>query len=125
MAIQNTIGDAVNFFQIEVRSSTILLRINFDLQLTFIGNSLYCRLGQRVGVGLETSRCDTLFHKLVPASATIDIRPHGIEIRFRRRATTRSCWPSTMLSCAAQPSPGSLTAHPSSDSPVAAKPAHP
>lgn len=62
------------------------LRINFDLQLTLIANSLYPQPSQRVGEGVEMARCDTLFHKLVRASATIDIRQSSIEVRFRRRA---------------------------------------
>ena len=86
MVIENTIADAINFFHMDALSCAVPLRINFDLQLTLIANSLYRLLGQRVGEGLETARCDTLFHKLVRASATIDIRRSSIEVRFRRRA---------------------------------------
>ena len=67
-------------------SCTEPLRINFDLQLTLIASSLYSLLGQRVGEGLNTARCNTVFHKLVRASATIDIRGCSIEVRIRRRA---------------------------------------
>ena len=62
------------------------LRINFDLQLTRIANSLYGLSGQCVGEGLETARRDTLFHKLVRTSATINISQRSIEVRLRRRA---------------------------------------
>ena len=62
------------------------LRINLDLQLTLIANSLYRLLGQRIGEGLETARYDPRFRKLARASATIDIGQGSIEVRFRRRA---------------------------------------
>ena len=84
--IENTIADAANFLHIDAISCAVPLRIKLDLQLTLIANSLYRLLGQRVDEGLETARCDTLFHKLVRASATIDNRQSSIEVRFRRRA---------------------------------------
>ena len=86
MAIGNTIADGINFFHMDALSCAVPLRINFDLQITLIANDLNWLLRQRVGEGLETARYDSLFHKLVRASATINMHQHSIEGRFRRRA---------------------------------------
>ena len=86
MVMENAIGDAIDFFHMDALSPAVPLRTNLYVQLTVIASSLYRLLGQRVGQGLETAKCATIFRKLVRSSATLEICNDSIIVRFRRRA---------------------------------------
>ena len=86
MLIENTIADAVQFFHLDALSAAVPLRIDFDVQLTLMASALYRLLANRLGQRFRNCEPDSLFHKCVQASATIDIQPHQIEVKFGRRA---------------------------------------
>ena len=51
-----------------------------------MATTLYRLLGRAIGTDYATARARTLFRKFVHASARVEIRPDGIEVRFGRRA---------------------------------------
>ena len=48
MLIENGIADAINFFHLDALSSMIVLKVDFDLQVTLLATSLYRIMAQRV-----------------------------------------------------------------------------
>lgn len=86
MVIENTIGDAINFFHMDTLSATVSMKIDFDLQLTLMASSLYRLLGMRVGQRFEIAKARTIFRKLVHSSTSIEITASEVVVSLGRRA---------------------------------------
>ncbi len=86
MVIENTIADAIDFFHMDALSAAVPMKVDLDVQLTVMASSLYRLLGQRLGNGFEVAKASTLFHKLVHASASIEISASEITVSLGRRA---------------------------------------
>lgn len=86
MIIENSIQDGVDFFHMDALSSAVPMKVDCDLQLTLMGNSLYRLLGLELGQGYETAKSRTLFRDFVDAHATVDIGQKEVTVRFQKRA---------------------------------------
>jgi hypothetical protein len=86
MIIENSIQDGVDFFHMDALSSAVPMKVDCDLQLTLMGNSLYRLLGLELGQGYETAKSRTLFRDFVDAHATVDIGSKEVTIQFQKRA---------------------------------------
>ena len=84
--IENTIADAIDFFHMDALSAAVPMKVDLDVQLTVMASSLYRLLGRRIGNGFEVAKASTLFHKLVHASASIEITGSEITVSLGRRA---------------------------------------
>lgn len=85
MLIENAISDAVRFFHMDALSSSVGLKIDFDMALLVIASGLYRRLAQRMR-GYSDSRARQVFRDLVDMPADVQITEHAVEVRFHRRA---------------------------------------
>lgn len=74
------IENAVNFFHMDALSSTVSLRIDLDLQLTFIASTLYRALAGRLPKAYSTAKFRTLFNHFVIAPATVIISADQITV---------------------------------------------
>jgi hypothetical protein len=86
MIIENNIQDGIDFFHMDALSSAVPMKVDCDLQLTLIASSLYRLLGVQIGQGYERAKSRTLFRDFVDATATVDISPEAITVRFQKRA---------------------------------------
>lgn len=86
MLIENSISDGVDFFHMDALSSAVALKLNCDLQLTLMANSLYRMLGSRVGGAYVTAESRHIFRDLVEASATVTVSESEIHVHFGKRA---------------------------------------
>jgi len=86
MIIENSIQDGVDFFHMDALSSAVPMKVDCDLQLTLMGNSLYRLLGLELGQGYETAKSRTLFRDFVNAHATVDIGATEVTVRFQKRS---------------------------------------
>ena len=86
MLIENGIADAIDFFHMDALSSAVPMKINCDLQLTRMANSLYRLLGKAVGNGYATAKSRHIFRDFVQASALVTILDKEINVRFQKRA---------------------------------------
>lgn len=85
MLIENAISDAVRFFHMDALSSSVGLKVDFDIALLVIASGLYRRLAQRMR-GYADSQARQVFRDLVDMPADIQITEHEVEVRFHRRA---------------------------------------
>jgi transposase len=85
MLIENAISDAVRFFHMDALSSSVGLKVDFDMALLVIASGLYRRLAQRMR-GYADSRARQIFRDLVDMPADVHITEHEVEVRFHRRA---------------------------------------
>ncbi|MEK7357259.1 MAG: transposase, partial [Bdellovibrionota bacterium] len=85
--IENSIDEAVQFFNLNALSSPILIKIHFDVVLTMMADTLYYHLAQDLR-GFEACEAAKLFHKFVNMPAKIVVRPDEIVVAFPLRATS-------------------------------------
>jgi hypothetical protein len=85
MLIENALSDSVRFFHMNALSSSVGLKVDFDLALLVIASGLYRRLAQRMR-GYGDAQARQIFRDLVDMPATVTISEHGVQVVFQRRA---------------------------------------
>lgn len=86
MLIENNISDAVDFFHMDALSSTVALKVNFDLTATILASTLYRIFASRIGNGYETAKFSRIFRNFIDATAKVEITERDIIVRFQKRA---------------------------------------
>ena len=85
MLIENAISDAVRFFHIDALSSSVGMKVDFDMALLVIASGLYRRLSKRMR-GYDQSQARQSFRDLVDMPADVVITEQETTVRFHRRA---------------------------------------
>jgi hypothetical protein len=85
MLIENALSDAVRFFHMDALSSSVGLKVDFDMALLVIASGLYRLLARRMR-GYSDAQARQIFRDLVDMPADIKIEDSGVEVRFHRRA---------------------------------------
>lgn len=85
MLIENSISTGVVFFHNGALSSSVAIRIDFDVLLTLVAQATYHILAQKLR-GYEQSNADVLFRKFIDTPAKIIIGNKEIEVRLNKRA---------------------------------------
>ena len=86
MIIENSIADSIEFFHMDALSSAVAMKVNCDLQLTLMADSLYRLFGARIGRGYETAKAQHIFRDFIDATASVRITEDEIQVRFQKRA---------------------------------------
>jgi hypothetical protein len=85
MLIENALSDAVRFFHIDALSSSVGMKVDFDMALLVIASGLYRLLAQQMR-GCEDSQARQIFRDLVDMPADVVIGEREVHVRFQRRA---------------------------------------
>jgi hypothetical protein len=85
MLIENGLADAVRFFHMDALSSTVGLKVDFDMALLVIASGLYRQLAQRMR-GYSDSQARQIFRDLIDTPADVNITDREVQVRFPRRA---------------------------------------
>jgi len=96
MIIENEIANGVVFFHNRALSSSVAIRIDFDVLLTLIGQAVYHMFAKKLR-GYEKSGADVIFRKFVDTPAKIFIGNHEIEVRLNKRINNPILLKSDML----------------------------
>jgi hypothetical protein len=83
--VENGIAEAVKFFSLNALSSSILIKIHFDVLMTMIAHALYHFISQKLR-GFEDCRAATIFRQFINMNADILIRADIIRVKFPRRS---------------------------------------
>jgi transposase len=86
MVIENNIQDGIDFFHMDALSSTVPMKVNFDLQLTLMASSLYRLLASSLGNGYQHAKSKKIFRDVVDASGFVVIGEKEILVKFQKRA---------------------------------------
>lgn len=86
MIIENSIADGIDFFHMDALSSAVAMKVNCDLQLTLMANSLYRLLASKIGNGYQTAKSRHLFRDFIQATAHVSLTEKEILVRFQKRA---------------------------------------
>jgi transposase len=85
MLIENALSDAVRFFHMDALSSSVGLKVDFDMALLVIASGLYRLLAKRMR-GYSDAQARQIFRDLIDMPADVNIENSGIEVHFHRRA---------------------------------------
>ena len=85
MLIENALGDAVHFFHIDALSSSVGLKVDFDMALLVIASGLYRMIGKRMR-DYDDAQARQIFRDLIDMSADVAITDREVTVRFHRRA---------------------------------------
>ena len=83
--IENSIEEAISFFNLNALSSPILIKIHFDVVLTMIADTLYYFLAQSLR-GFEHCNAERIFRHFIDMPAKIEVKGEDIHIRYPLRA---------------------------------------
>jgi hypothetical protein len=83
--IENGIAEAVGFFNLNMLSSPILIKIHFDVVLTMIADTLYYHLAQSLR-GFENCNAEKIFRHFIDMPAQIDVTETTVNVRFPLRS---------------------------------------
>jgi hypothetical protein len=83
--VENGIAEAVKFFHLNALSSPILIKIHFDVIMTMIADTLYCRLAQQLR-GFEDCDAPKVFRNFVKGGGSVEVRDGNINVKFSKRA---------------------------------------
>jgi len=85
MLIENGLSDAVRFFHMDALSSTVGLKVDFDMALLVIASGLYRLLAKRMR-GYSDAQARQIFRDLIDMPADIRITDAEVQVSFHRRA---------------------------------------
>ncbi len=83
--VENGISEAVKFFSLNALSSSILIKVHFDVLMTMIAHALYHFMSQKLR-GFEDCNAATIFRHFINMSSEIIIRGEIINVKFPRRS---------------------------------------
>jgi len=85
--IENKIGEMVSFFNLNALSSSLMIRIHFDIIWTMIADTLYHRFAQDLP-RFEHEKAGTLFKRFINMPGKISFDGSQFIIKIRKRAHT-------------------------------------
>ena len=85
MLIENALADAVRFFHIDALSSSVGLKVDFDMALLVLASGLYRLMANRMR-GYQDAQARQIFRDLIDMPADISINQLEVTVRFHRRA---------------------------------------
>jgi len=85
MLIENALSDAVHFFHINAPSSSVGLKVDFDLAMAVIASGLYRRLARSMR-GYADAQARHVFRDLIDMPATVKVSQDEVVVTFHKRA---------------------------------------
>lgn len=83
--IENNIQENVDFFNLNALSSPVVVKVDFDIAMTLIANTLYKMLSSQIRL-FEKAKAKTLFRNFVEGEAQIQLSPGMVQVRFGKKA---------------------------------------
>jgi hypothetical protein len=85
MLIENALADAVRFFHIDALSSSVGLKVDFDMALLVLASGFYRLMAKRMH-GYDDAQARQIFRDLIDMPADVAITNRNVTVRFHRRA---------------------------------------
>ena len=85
MLIENALADAVRFFHIDALSSSVGLKVDFDMTLLVLASGLYRIMARRMR-GYDDAQARQIFRDLIDMPAQVNVTDHEVRVKFYRRA---------------------------------------
>jgi len=82
--VEKTISEQVHFFHLNKVSSSMVIKVDFDLAMTILAYNLYRLLAQDLE-GYENLSAESIFNKFIRNSGSIDIDETDIQVHFKKK----------------------------------------
>lgn len=86
MLIENGIAEAIHFFHLDALSSMVDLKVDFDLQLTLMGSSLYRLLADLLPDSYRRAHAKTIFDNLLDVGGRVHVGDRQVVVKLDHRA---------------------------------------
>jgi hypothetical protein len=83
--IENSIQENVDFFNLNALSSPVIVKVDFDIAMTLIANTLYKTLRSQIRL-FEKAKAKTLFRNFVEGEAKITLTPNTVKVHFEKKS---------------------------------------
>ncbi len=83
--VENVIAEAVNFFNLNMLSSPILIKVHFDIVMTMIADTLYNMLAQKLR-GFEDCDAPKIYRHFVRGKGKLTVTGNKITVTYPKRA---------------------------------------
>ncbi len=83
--VENVIAEAVKFFNLNMLSSPILIKVHFDIVMTMIANTLYNMLAQKLR-GFEDCDAPKIYRHFVRGKGKLTVTGKKITVTYPKRA---------------------------------------
>lgn len=83
--IENNIQENIDFFNLNALSSPVIVKVDFDIAMTLIANTLYKVLSSKFKL-FDKSKPKTTYRNLVEGEAKIAITSDRVKIRFGKKS---------------------------------------
>lgn len=83
--IENNIQENIDFFSLNALSSPVILKVDFDIAMTLMANTLYKTLGNKFKL-FDKAKPKTLYRNIIEGKAKISITPDKAKVKFGKKA---------------------------------------
>lgn len=85
MLIENALSDSVRFFSMDALSSSVGMKVDFDMALLVVASGLYKLIGNRIR-GYGDAQARHIFRDIIDIPADITVTASEVRVDFHRRA---------------------------------------
>jgi len=85
MLIENALSDSVRFFHMDALSSTVGLKVDFDMGLLLVASCLYRLLARRMR-GYSDAQARHIFRDIVDMPADVRVTENEVRVSYHRRS---------------------------------------
>lgn len=82
--VENEISEQIHFFHLNQLSSSIVIKVDFDLVMTILAHNLYRVLANDLH-GFESATCKTIYDKFIMNSARIRVSKNKILVELKKK----------------------------------------
>lgn len=83
--IENNIQENIDFFSLNALSSPVIVKVDFDIAMTLIANTLYKALSGKFKL-FERAKPKTTYRSFVEGDAKITIAPDTVQVKFGKKS---------------------------------------
>lgn len=83
--IENNIQENIDFFSLNALSSPVIVKVDFDIAMTLIANTLYKALSGRFKL-FERAKPKTTYRSFIEGDAKITIAPDTVQVKFGKKS---------------------------------------
>jgi hypothetical protein len=83
--VENNIQENVDFFNLNALSSPVVVKVDFDIALTLISNTLYKIFAEKTK-WFKSSKSKTISRNFINSKAAIELEDHQVKVTFAKKS---------------------------------------
>jgi hypothetical protein len=83
--VEKGIAEQIDFFHLNRLSSSMVIKVDFDMVMTILAHNLYRLLAKELGNRYQNMSNERLYHKFIVNSGEIEIEPEQIRVGLKKK----------------------------------------